>query len=164
MTIKNYILTLLVISSNAFAETKSKDIKEIEDLFNSETKFQLIHKHQDLPKDIQGKLWLLIRSKRMANYGEAFNRTDVVDSKYPMAQHQYTLLSDNISASLVKRGGLGPVQQLLLVNRKNTEKACTFHVKWDLEFKESLQYIIKNKREMSEYYFQSYPRCRSLNK
>ena len=162
--VRALFFTLFALSHSAFAETTMSDYKLLETNFLTTSEFQLIHKHQQVPNDVREWFWAIVRSRKIVNYGEAFNRTDIVDGNYPMAQHQYTLVSDRVSASLIKQGGFAPVQWLLLVNRASPHIACTYHVKWELEFRESLQYIIRNKEEVKDTHFQSFPICRPIKK
>lgn len=98
----------------------------------------------------------------MANFGEVYNKTDVVDKKYPMAQHQYTLVAEDVAGTLIKVGGFAPTQWLVLIDRE-TDTACKWQVNWELEFKESLRYIVEHKREMHgpDRYLVS-PGCRGV--
>lgn len=159
------ILIAFIFSGNAaVAEIGAEDASNLEAMFINAKTFNLVYRYQEVPMDIRQALFQVAKTDSLANFGQTYNVTDVVDTKFPTAQHQYTIYTDHVSASLLKVGGFAPAKWLILVDRDKPDIACKYQVKWELEFSESLQYLIKNKRKLYKGYFQGVPICRALTK
>jgi hypothetical protein len=155
------IVTLMLIFSSA-ALSESKLMNSLEEKFVKQSDYKMIYQHENIPADITKWVYLAARTNNMANYGQAFNAHDLIKRDLPMVQHQFTSMSDNFGASLIKIGGFFQHQKLVLVDR-SSKLACVLKINPDIKFIEGLKYMIENKREVEIRYYSSSPNiCKML--
>lgn len=160
-----FAATSILLWNNAFSKGEEEDVVNLEAKFTAAQKFELIHLYQSVPSDVRVWLLSIAPNQQLANYGEPYNATDFIVRGLPRAQHQYTVLNDNVSASLIKLGGFIQRQFLVLVDRERSDLACAYRVKWETQFTSTLQYAIEHKREMDRMdFFEEHPQCKKLKK
>jgi len=158
------ILLTLFAFQNAYSSNESEAALALEEKFITATEFKLIHQYQSVPDDVKAWFWSIVPTKALANYGELYSESDFIIKGVPRAQHQFTVLTKNVAASLIKVGGFTRRHILVIVDREHADRACRYRVKWESQFPETLQYAIKNKREVWRDFFDERPVCEALNK
>ena len=147
----NSLLIFVLLFSCFLARADYRaEIKLLESKFLDAQFVTVVYKHENLPADV--KFWVrkVTYSDEMSNFGEAYNEIDLVNPELPSAQHQYTLLTDEFAATLLKVGGFTPTKWLTLIDRSNENFACKYHLHWKIEFKEALKYLFEHKKEAVE--------------
>ena len=160
-----FAVTSVLLWNNAFSKGEEEGVEKLEAKFVAAQNFELIHRNQSVPSDVRDWLISITPNQQLADYGEPYNATDFIVRGLPRAQHQYTVLNDKVSASLIKIGGFIQRQFLVLVDRERSDLACTYRVKWETQFTSTLQYAIEHKREMDRMdFFEEHPLCKKLKK
>jgi len=166
-TMKLQIIFLLLSSfifQNAYSSNENEAALALEEKFITATEFELIHQYQSVPDDVKSWFWSIVPTRALANYGELYSETDMILKGVPRAQHQFTVLTKDVAASLIKLGGFIRRHILIIVDREHTDIACRYRVKWESQFPETLQYAIKNKRKIWRDFFDEMPVCKALKK
>ncbi len=163
MRIVSLFFAAILICSNAVAGVEEAAVG-LEAKFVAAERFELFHRFQEVPEDVQSWFWSVATDRKIANYGELYSETDLILEGVPRAQHQFTAVTSRVSASLIKLGGFVRQHMLILVDRERSDLACAYRVKWETQFVETLQYGIANKREVWRDFFEGHPVCKALKK
>lgn len=119
----------------------SQSIAVLERNFVSDPDHEIVYRVAELPEDVKRKLYAET-GPRIANYGQFYNTTDLVDSDYPSAQHRFSLVSENTAAVLYRRGGgRAHTQNLLLIARDSTGFNCVYHLPFYIENERDIRRI-----------------------
>ncbi|SIQ36434.1 hypothetical protein SAMN05421647_10443 [Marinobacterium stanieri] len=139
------ITTILFITpEHVRAQEKSKDINTLEQVFIAESDFIKAYQFEETPEDIQKFIRYGFSEDKIANYGESYNRTSLINPKFPLLQHQFTTFTSKISSSLIKKGGFFLSSHIIIYDRENGN-GCIYNVNNGFEFYDLFQELIRQK-------------------
>ena len=116
--------------------------------FLQDQSHEIIYRVDDLPIDVHDRLFTTLNTKNIANYGEGYNKSDLIVRSIPIHQHQFSLVSAGTAAVLISKGGDIPSETLLLFSRRKQGAICDYDVRYHINTEVSIRGLIR--RDMEE--------------
>ncbi len=143
--ITNSVFIIFIIGSGSLSADENQDtIIKIENKFIAEKNLIPEYKVDKVPNDTLIFIQQQFNEEKLANYGESYNRTSLINPKIPLIQHQFTIYSRKISASLIRKGGFFLSSHIIIFDREN-KSGCIYEISKEVEFYDLFQELIRKK-------------------
>ncbi len=143
--ITNSIFIIFITGSGSLsADENQNTIIEIENKFIAEKNLKPEYRIDKVPDDILKSIKYKFNEEKLANYGESYNRTSLINPKIPLIQHQFTIYSSKTSASLIRKGGFFLSSHIIIFDREN-KSGCIYEISKEVEFYDLFQELIRKK-------------------
>jgi hypothetical protein len=136
----------LGLASSVPAQQRLTPEGEIERAFAQADNLEVINRISDLPPDVISVFRSVVRWDFMADWGEAWNSTDVVSHGDLVQQHVFSAISEAVVVVVFQAGGIGGTHTNVAVAQRDLPGFCLYQI-GDVLPREisTIQYAFRNR-------------------
>jgi hypothetical protein len=128
---KNVITTLSLIAFVGYGPSvlaQSTPTAAVEKAFVAAADLEVINRISDVPPDVVQIFRSVVPWESMANWGEAWNETDVLDPGEPISQHVFSGVSKDVAVVVFQSGGIVGRNTNVVVARRGVPGFCHYRL------------------------------------